>query len=87
MTRARVWGRRTNLELLGCVVARVDRVLVRARVAVQLPSVDLDGGQFQGAVGGFGEFAVLPLNYAGWAFGICCYRVLAAALLPVHAPQ
>jgi hypothetical protein len=68
------------LEGLGCVVARVDRVLVLARVRVHLAAVDFDGVEFQRAVGGFGEFAVLPLDDAFGAFGVRCCGGLAARL-------
>lgn len=78
------WGvgrwRAACLEVLGCVVARVDRVLVLARVRVHLAAVDFDGVQLQRTVGGFCELAVLPLDDAFWAFGVRCWGGLAARL-------
>jgi hypothetical protein len=78
------WGvegwRGACLEGLGCVVARVYRVLVLARVRVHLAAVDFDGVQLQRAVGGFSKLAVLPLDDASGAFGVRCWGKLAARL-------
>lgn len=54
----------TNLEVLTRIVARVDRVLVLARVRVQLAAVYFDGLECQRAVGELLVAAVLPLHYA-----------------------
>lgn len=60
------------LEALRRVVARVDGILVLAWIRVQLPAVDLEGLELEGAVGKLLEGAMLPLHYAFWAFGSGC---------------
>ena len=72
------------LECLGRVVTRIDRGLVLARIRVHLPAVDFDGVQFQLPISSLLEFAVLPLNYAFGAFGVCGCWAISVVLVVLH---
>lgn len=70
-SRKAAW--RTYHEQLGGIVSRVDRVLVCARIRVQLASVALDGRECERAVVKLLEAPVLPLDYTlGTSWVRCC---------------
>lgn len=60
----------TYIKQFSSVVASVDGVFVLAWVREQLPAVDFDGIEDEGAVAELLIAAVLPLDYAFGAAGV-----------------